>query len=157
MRRGILSMSAASSIAMNQPTAPQPPRIPPPVKALANAPVQARPLHQLEVPRPTRLSLHPMSAVALLGIDNLFFGAEAITFELAWPLISLVAFLITSTLVFGIQMALHRDRFWVASSKAFLCGVLAGVPTSIGGTIFATLVLLWAGLAKMGRFLSGKG
>jgi hypothetical protein len=91
--------------------------------------------------------------MALLGTDNLFFGAEAITLGLAWPILSMAAFSITGAMVLATQMLLHRDRFWVASLKAMVCGVLAGVPTSISGTLFATGVLAWAGLSKLGQWL----
>lgn len=135
----------------------EPPRFQPPVIGTPQPPpLPAKPLGNIRVPRPTRLGLHPISAMALLGIDNLFFGAEAITFEMAWPLISLAAFVITGVFVFATQMLLHRDRFWVASAKAMVCGLLAGIPTSISGTVFATLVLAWAGLSKLGQWLGLK-
>jgi len=137
-----------------------PPPLPPTIAAPAPAtPALVEPGRPVRIPAdpvPLRWALHPASAVVLLGIDNLFFGAEAITLELAWPILSAVAFFLTTTVVLVIQKFLHRDRGWLALAKALVCGMLAGIPTSIGGTIFASLVLLWAGTTKLSSWLGRK-
>ena len=90
--------------------------------------------------------LHPLSGVLTIAIDNLFFGVEVFTLELALPLACFLAFTITTTGVYQIQRRMSRDRRWVALLKALVAGVLAGAPTSISGTIFGAGVLLASGL-----------
>ncbi len=85
----------------------------------------------------------------MLGLDNLLFGAEAISLGLAWPIVSVAAFLLAGTAVFLLQAGLQKDRWWLAALKALICGLLAAVPTSLGGTILATLVLAWAGVSRL--------
>lgn len=87
----------------------------------------------------------------LLFIDNLFFGGEALTLGLAWPVLSAVAFMITFTGVHLTQRHVAGDKRGASLAKAFLCGVLAGVPTSIAGTAVGGLVLLSSGLSSFGR------
>lgn len=137
-----------------------PPTLPPTMTPSSPAvvpPVEpGRPVRLPPASVPPRLALHPASAVVLLGIDNFFFGAEAITLELAWPILSAIAFFLTTTIVLVIQKFMHKDRGWLALAKALVCGILAGIPTSIGGTIFATMVLLWAGTTKLSSWLGKK-
>ena len=137
---------------MSEPPVNLPPLIQPPPGGPARQPNLSR----ISLPPQVRLALHPASAVALLGIDNLLFGAEAITLGLAWPIVSVLAFLTTSAIVLVIQKGVQRDRLWLAAAKALVCGVLAGVPTSLTGTVFATLVLLWSGASKLGDWLGPK-
>lgn len=90
--------------------------------------------------------LHPLSGVLTIAVDNVFFGVEIFTLELALPLACFLAFTITTTGVYQIQRRMYRDRRWVALLKALVAGVLAGAPTSISGTVFGAAVLLASGL-----------
>ena len=121
----------------------QPPRsAPPPI------PVRLQRYEEGSTRPPRKYWLHPTSGLLILGVDWLFFAPEAATAEFAALITSPLAFLITSIGVFWIQRRKNRDSIGAAALKAFLSGVVAGIPTSIGGTIVGTLVLLASGLSN---------
>ena len=103
--------------------------------------------HPSDTPR-RKFWLHPASGLLVLGVDWLFFAPEAATFELAAIVTSPLAFLITATGVFWIQRSKSNDSIGKAALKALLGGFIAGIPTSIAGTIFGTLVLMMSGLSN---------
>lgn len=84
----------------------------------------------------------------MLVVDWLFFAPEAATFEVAAIITSPLAFIITAAGVFWIQRRKGLDPIGAALWKALLGGFIAGIPTSIAGTIFATLVLSLSGLSN---------
>jgi len=92
--------------------------------------------------------LHPMSGLLIILVDTAFFGLDAITLGLSLPVSCVMAFLMVTTGVFLCQRHLSGDRPGPAIAKAFLGGVLAGVPTPITGTLFGTLVILSSGLSS---------
>lgn len=106
-----------------------------------------------EAPPPPRRKfwLHPTSGLLILGVDWLFFAPEAATAELAAIITSPLAFLITSVCVFWIQRRKNGDTFGAAALKALLSGIVAGIPTCIGGTILGTVVLLLSGQSRLNR------
>jgi hypothetical protein len=53
--------------------------------------------------------------------------------------------------VFWIQRRKNGDSFGAAALKALLSGIVAGIPTSIGGTILGTGVLLLSGLSNWNK------
>ena len=95
-----------------------------------------------------RFWLHPASGLLILGVDWFFFAPEALTFEAAAIITSPLAFIITAAGVFWIQRRKNGDSFTSAAWKAFLGGFVAGIPTSIAGTIVGTLVLVLSGLSN---------
>lgn len=97
-------------------------------------------------PLPRRPWLRPASAALILGVDWLFFGAEFITLGGGVLLASAAAFAVTSAGVFWIQRSRSGDSLTAAAIKALFAGIVAGIPTSIGGTVLGTLVLALAGL-----------
>jgi hypothetical protein len=100
--------------------------------------------------------LHPMSGLLILGVDWLFFAPEAATAELAAIITSPLAFIIVSVGVFWIQRRRNGDSFVNAALKALLGGFVAAIPTSIGGTILGTLVLVTSGLSSWNQRGSAK-
>jgi hypothetical protein len=90
--------------------------------------------------------LHPGTGALILAVDWLFFGAEAITLGGAVFLTSILAFTITAIGVFWIQTTKGGDSVPLAATKAFLSGVVAGIPTSIGGTVLGSVILALSGL-----------
>ena len=97
---------------------------------------------------PRRSWLRPQSGLLILGIDWLFFGAELLTFPIGGVfLAAFAAFTITASGVFWMQRR-GGDAAATAGMKAFLSGVVAGIPTSIGGTALGALVLVLAGLRR---------
>ena len=95
--------------------------------------------------------LHPTSGLLVLGVDWLLFAPEAATAEAAAILTSPLAFLIVGIGVFWIQRRKNGDSFGAAALKGFLSGLVAAIPTSIGGTILGTLVLAASGLSNWNR------
>jgi hypothetical protein len=95
--------------------------------------------------------LHPGTGALILVVDWLFFGAEALTLGGAVILSSIAAFTITAVGVFWIQRKKSGDSFPVAATKALLSGVVAGVPTSIGGTALGGIILAMSGLRRLQR------
>lgn len=98
-----------------------------------------------------RTRLHPYSGALVLLVDNVCFGANVATGFLGTVVLSAAAFAVTSTGVFLTQRYLDKDSFGQSVAKAFLSGVLAGVPTSIAGTVFGSAVLLSSGLSALNR------
>ena len=126
---------------MNQPPRPVPPQIP----------VRLQRYEEGSAPPRRKYWLHPASGLLVLTVDWLFFAPEAATAEMAAIVTSPLAFVITSTGVFWIQRRKNGDSFGSALLKAFFSGVVAAIPTSIGGTILGTLVLTMSGLSNWNK------
>ena len=88
---------------------------------------------------------HPASGVAILGIDLLFFGPEAI-FPPDMPFLCPLAFLLTFPLIYFFQAKWSRNEPSAAFGKAFLGAFLAGLPFSIVGGMFGAAVIALSGL-----------
>lgn len=104
-----------------------------------------------ESPDGSNFRLHPLSGLLLITVDNLFWGAEAMTLEVALPVTVVLSFAITLLAVTLVQRFLARDGWGVSITKAFVCAVLAGIPTSIMGTAFGGFILLASGLSSMNK------
>jgi prepilin-type N-terminal cleavage/methylation domain-containing protein len=89
---------------------------------------------------------HPLSGLAVLGIDWLAFGADMVSGFFAMMLMSLAAFALTFFAVFSIQRRLHGDSPGKARLKALLGALAAGVPFPITGTVVGAAILLLSGL-----------
>lgn len=94
-----------------------------------------------------RFWLHPKSGILILAVDWFFFGPEFFTAEAAAIITGPLAFMITTAGVFWIQRRKNGDSFNAALFKALLGGIVAGIPTSISGTILGTAVLVLSGLS----------
>ena len=119
---------------------------PPPV--VSSAPVRLQRYEESTSSPRRKFWLHPASGLLILAVDWLFFAPEAITFEAAAIITSPLAFLITTIGVFWIQRRKNGDSFGSAALKALIGGIVAGIPTSIGGTVLGTLVLILSGLSN---------
>jgi len=98
--------------------------------------------------RPKKLHLHRLSGVWVFLVDNAFFGATLATAGLALPISCTLAFFAGTTGVFLIETLVNRDGKGRAFNKALLAGILSGIPTSIGGTIYGAWVMRMAGMSK---------
>lgn len=87
--------------------------------------------------------IHPLSAVLLIVIDNLWNLADWAA--LLWIVTIPLSFLMTFVPVFFIQKFIRRDQSGRALAIALLLGVLAAVPTSVTGTAAGAIVLAFAG------------
>jgi hypothetical protein len=119
----------------------------PPVIPEENVP--AHPISPAEEsPDGSNFRLHPLSGLLLITIDNLFWGAEAVSLGFAIPVVMVVSFCITTVAVTFIQRFLGKNSWGASFAKAFFCGVLAGIPTSVMGTAFGGFILLASGLSN---------
>lgn len=91
--------------------------------------------------------LHPLSGIAILAIDNLFFGVKLATAGIAWPITMSFAFLLSFLAVWLIQRVWVGERGGKSFLKALVAGFIAGVPTSIGGTLLGAWVIARSGLS----------
>ena len=114
----------------------------------ADKPVRLERYEETGAPPPRKFWLHPASGLLILAVDWLFFAPEAIAFEAAAIITSPLAFLVTGIGVFWIQRRKNGDSLRAAAFKGFLGGIVAGIPTSIGGTILGTAVLVLSGLSS---------
>lgn len=119
----------------------------PPVIPEESMPVRHDPA-VTESPDGRNFRLHPLSGLLLITVDNLFWGAEALSLGLAIPIVIVLSFSITLVAVTMIQKFLGKDSFGVSLTKALLCAILAGIPTSIMGTAFGGFILLASGLSN---------
>ena len=103
-----------------------------------------------------RYWLHPKSGILILAVDWFFFGPELLTAEAAAIVTVPLAFLVTTAGVFWIQRRKNGDSVSAALLKALLGGIVAGIPTSIGGTILGTAVLAISGLSGWNQRRSDK-
>lgn len=118
-----------------------PPAVPPQI------PVRLQRMEGLSAPAPRHYWLHPASGALILAVDWLFFAPEALTAGIADIITCPLAFLITTAGVFWIQRKRNGDSFGAALAKAIFGGIMAGLPTPIGGTLLGTLVLVLSGKA----------
>lgn len=93
------------------------------------------------------LRLHPVSGVAILLLDNLFFGLKMMTAGLGMPVTATLAFWTTLLAVWFIQRKLVGEDRRMCFGKALASGIVAGLPFSIAGTLVGGWVLLSAGLS----------
>lgn len=96
---------------------------------------------------------HPMSGMAIIGIDLVAFGADAPSGMILTPVTSLLAFAVTFYAVYQIQRTKHRDEPKMAILKGLIGGIAAGIPFPIAGTFVGATILLLSGLPMTG----GKG
>ena len=97
--------------------------------------------------------IHWLSALILIAVDTAFFGANTATvigtggagFSVS-PVICFLAFATTTISVFFIQRFTEEEKIHSAFAKGLGLGVLAGVPTSVAGTIVGFTVLAKAGI-----------
>ena len=105
----------------------------------------------------TNSELHPFSGILLITVDNAFWGVNAAavvaTVGLATPFTTLftclIAFLFTGIGVFLVQKHMSEDDTGRALAKGFVLGTMAGLPTSIVGTVGGLSILGIAGFKKL--------
>ncbi len=92
-------------------------------------------------------SIHLLSAVVLLGVDNLWNLPDF--FVIDWIITIPLSFLTVFVPVFFIQKKLKRDPALKALGWAALLGVLAAVPFSVTGTVAGSMLLAWLGINQL--------
>ncbi|HVE14595.1 MAG TPA: phosphoribosylaminoimidazole carboxylase [Elusimicrobiota bacterium] len=100
---------------------------------------------------PRKTFYHPLSGAAILGVDWLAFGADAISGFGLLALTSVAAFAATFWAVYRIQTRMHGDEPGPARLKALIGAIAAGVPFPIGGTVVGGAIMALSGLPLLGR------
>jgi hypothetical protein len=111
----------------------------------------------VEPVRPTRLSanperpagvpVHPLAAMLLLVVDNLWNLADWVVID--WVITIPLSFVTVFFPTLLVQRFLKRDRFGRAFALAALLGAVAAVPTSLTGTPVGLALLAWFGIDKL--------
>jgi hypothetical protein len=128
----------------------QPPKI-----AQVPAVVMPEREERIEDPPPRRgAPVHPLAALLLLGVDNLWNLADWAVID--WFITIPLSFLTVFVPTFLVQKFVRRDPAGRAFVLAFVLGAVAAVPTSITGTPVGLALLAWFGIDKLiGRPLPG--
>lgn len=95
-----------------------------------------------------RGSVHPYAAFLVLILDNLFWGANALTLGVGTPVASVLSFLVAAIGVYLIQRNLAHEPQNRALARALFLGFLVGLPTSVAGTVVGGWLLLRAGVRR---------
>lgn len=93
---------------------------------------------------PGRPPIHALSALLLLGVDNLWNLADWTV--VSWVLTIPAAFLTVAVPTFFLQKLLQRDRTGRALGWSVLLGAIAAVPFSVSGTLVGSALLAWLGI-----------
>lgn len=93
--------------------------------------------------------VHPLAALILLAVDNLWNLAE-------WAVVTWVVTIPAAFLsVFVPTLLLHRRSLGQSKAKALawatLLGLIAAVPFSVGGTAIGAGLLAWLGIQRLGH------
>lgn len=98
----------------------------------------------------------PATGLWILVLDWLLFSSNALSAWVATPVVMLLGFVLGSGGAFFAQRRATNESLWGAASKAFLAGIVVGLPLPIGGTIIGGWVLLTSGLADAKKEITRK-
>jgi hypothetical protein len=91
--------------------------------------------------------VHPLSAVVLIAVDNLWNFADWAV--VSWAITVPLSFLTVAMPTFVIQRKIKKDSIGKSLRMAALLGGLAAVPTSLFGTPVGLAFLAWSGINKL--------
>ncbi len=120
----------------------------PPVIEVEVVPDSSGPRAESARPPGDKPPVHPLAALLLLAVDNLWNLAE-------WAVVTWVVTIPAAFLsVFVPTLMLHRRRLGQSKAKALawatLLGLIAAVPFSVGGTAIGAGLLAWLGIQRLG-------
>ncbi|MDR0533569.1 MAG: hypothetical protein LBH01_06395 [Verrucomicrobiales bacterium] len=105
-----------------------------------------KPLH----PFLQKIGLHPLVAFAMVSVDWMLFGEDAVLGPIGWVISTLVALALTIPCIL-LQRYAYKDSWTVALGKGILVGTLTAIPTAIPSFITAAGGILGAfGMLKEG-------
>jgi ABC-type Fe3+ transport system permease subunit len=91
--------------------------------------------------------VHPLSALLLLVVDNLWLLPEFAVVN--WVVTVPLCFVTVLIPTLMIQKGLKRQRFSNAFGYSLLLAIIAAVPTSLLGTPVGAAMLAWFGISKL--------
>ena len=118
--------------------------VPPKLNPIAAELDVVRPTRIESEPLPSRVPIHPLAAVVLLGVDNLWNLADWAV--VSWVVTIPLSFLMVALPTFCLQKLVRRDSWGRAIAFTMLLGVIAAVPTSVLGTPTGLALLAWTGI-----------
>ena len=104
---------------------------------------------------PGREFFHPLSGVAILGLDWLFFGLGWEFGPVSLALACAASFAACFAVVRRVQLRYGGDTPERARWKALLGAAAAGAPFAVGGTILGGAILALSGLRRRPRLSRG--
>jgi hypothetical protein len=113
----------------------------------AHSPPVVRPTRIESDPPPSRVPVHPVSALLLIGIDNLWNLADWAV--ISWAITVPLSFFTVCVPVFVLQKLVRRDSLGKALVLAVLLGGVAALPTSMFGTPVGLALLAWTGIDRL--------
>ncbi len=96
---------------------------------------------------PRNAPVHPLAALVLIGVDNLWNLADWAVID--WVVTIPLSFVTVFVPTLIIQRTLRRDPWGRALLLSLILGALAAVPTSITGTPAGLAFLAWSGLHRL--------
>ena len=121
----------------------------PPPRVVEGEVVSELPVPARDEPRPPRAGppIHPLSAILLLAVDNLWNLADWAVLD--WVVTIPLSFISVFLPVLLIQKVVRRDTLGKALAYALLLAVIAAVPTSLTGTPIGLALLAWTGISRL--------
>ena len=110
--------------------------------------VDGAPEPEPQPPAKGKSFFHPASGALILGVDWAAFGLDLFSDFMALAVVSVLAFIVTFYGVLAIQRRWHGDKPGIASWKAFLGALAAGVPFPVTGTIVGAAIIALSGLRR---------
>jgi hypothetical protein len=105
-------------------------------------------LHWLLGPDTSRFFL-PGVGLWILGLDWLLFSQDTVTLGLSTPLTAVLGFLTGAIGTYNFQRHYAGDDGGRAGWKAFLAGLIVGVPFPLAGTVVGAWIVARSGLAEL--------
>ncbi|MCU0770398.1 MAG: hypothetical protein MUE94_01325 [Verrucomicrobia bacterium] len=91
--------------------------------------------------------IHPLAALLLLAVDNLWLLPEFVVID--WVITIPLCFITVFIPTLLIQKLVKKQRTWTALGYALLLAVIAAVPTSLLGTPLGAALLAWFGISRL--------
>jgi len=120
------------------------------VEVVVEPPLQKHPSTVRQQPSSRSLAgppIHPLSALLLMVIDNLWTLPEFLVVD--WVITIPLCFLTVLVPTLMIQKLIKKQTFGAAFVYSVLLAVIAAVPTSLLGTPIGAAMLAWFGISRL--------
>ena len=95
--------------------------------------------------------LHPLSGIAILGLDWILFSGNVLTLGLSTLATGATGIVLGTLFVMWLQLRYTDDTRALSIVKGVLSGIAVGIPLPIAGTGAGGLVLALSGLNRLGK------